>query len=199
MITDGTHKSATIINRLGSTESQKLNEDYLKDEVDYSISVCVTGDKEKTKRAYDLRNGVRDVKKFEYLWKAYGMEFPSTLKHVPVLKSKFDALVGVERLSPITHTITYNDKGSLSHINDNNKEALATEARVDLHDTTVRGLNRDKMMAAGIAEASPEPTWKERMKRISDNVEKKKTDLEIGTQRMLIYQIQECKTSVHLT
>jgi hypothetical protein len=193
MITDGTHKSSTIIKRLDSTESEKLQRDYLKDEVDYSISVCVTHEKEDTKRAYDLRNGVRDVKKFEYLWKAYGMEFPSTMKHVPVLKSKFDALVGIERLSPISNTITYNDKGSLDTIKESQDDAHADEFTRDTINMANRAVNREKLMNNGIADIAPEPTFKERMKAVSDNVDKKKTKLEIGTQRMLIYQIENNK------
>lgn len=193
MITDGTHKSRTTLNRLGSSESDKLREQYLKDEIDYSISVCVTSDKEETKRAYDLRNGVRDLKKFEYLWKAYGMEFPSTLKHVPVLKSKFDALVGVERLSPISNTITYSDKGSLEYLQTHKTEQTAEHAGQDLVDTAKRQLGQANLQQAGVSSPFIEPTWKERMKIVSDNVDKKKTKLEIGTQRMLQYQIKNNK------
>jgi hypothetical protein len=193
MITDGTHKSRTTLNRLGSSESDKLREQYLKDEIDYSISVCITSDKEETKRAYDLRNGVRDLAKFEYLWKAYGLEFPSTMKHVPVLKSKFDALVGVERLSPISNTITYNDKGSLEYLQSEKTREVAEQAGQDLVDTANRQISQTNLQNAGISTPFKEPTFKERMKDVSDNVDKKKTKLEIGTQRMLIYQIENNK------
>lgn len=193
MITDGTHKSSTIINRLDSSESAKLQEKYLKDEIDYSISVCVTQDKEDIKRAYDLRNGTRDVKKFAYLWEAYGLEFPSTMKHVPVLKSKFDALVGIERLSPISNTITYNDKGSLTYLKKNQADAHENEAVKDVHNAAIRKLSDQAMADAGVPNTMPKLSWKQRMQNVSDNANKKKTKLEIGTQRMLEYQIKNNK------
>src|SRR5690606_16706276 len=101
-------------------------------EVDYTIALCNDSTKEKIKKAYDLRNGVRDNEEFEYLWKAYGIEFPSQMRHVPVLKSMFDALVGQERLSSLNYTITSKDPDVLKTISNKKKKKIINEIRFRL-------------------------------------------------------------------
>lgn len=99
-------------------EEKKLFQDYLKAEVDYSIGACKTNVVEKLSKAYKLRNGDKDLQDYEYLYKAYGIEFPSKVAHIPIMKTMFDALLGIEQSDPMNFNIAILNKEGIDHIND---------------------------------------------------------------------------------
>jgi len=86
---------------------------YLKDQVDYTIASCNVTGKDTVDQAYKIRNGEMPMEEYAYLKDANGIELPSQVRHIPVLKSMFDVLLGDEALQPIPWRIKCNDNGSI--------------------------------------------------------------------------------------
>lgn len=103
-------------------EKPVLNEDedrsyeYLKEQVDYTIASCVTSKTNNLDKAYDIRNGKMPMENYEYLKSAEGIELPSKVRHIPVLKSMFDTLQGDESLQPVPYQITCRDSESIEEM-----------------------------------------------------------------------------------
>lgn len=87
--------------------------EYLKEQIDYTIASCVTSTKKEVLEAYQIRNGQMPMDEYDYLKGADGVEMPSQVRHIPVLKSMFDVLQGDEALQPIPWRITCNDSESI--------------------------------------------------------------------------------------
>jgi hypothetical protein len=87
--------------------------DYIKEQIDYTIASCVTSSKKEVQEAYDIRNGQMPLEEYKYLKEGEGIEMPSDVRHIPVLKSMFDVLQGDEALQPIPWRITCNDSESI--------------------------------------------------------------------------------------
>lgn len=101
------------------TANQKLSEDwkdkeaYLKAELDNTIATCNDNDREDIQKAYTIRNGKRPRSKFKYLQEAYGIHYPAKIRHIPVLKSMFDAIIAIDQSSPLDFKVTSKDVDTL--------------------------------------------------------------------------------------
>jgi hypothetical protein len=172
------------------TEGEKLKDSYLKQEIDASIAACLTTDKEKLIDAYNLRNGVRDIEKYSYLWKAYGLEFPAQLRHIPVLRSIFDALVGQSIGRPFNHKISCSDTDSISYIFNQYRDNI-------LEDINQFLLN--KIKAATMMSQGKDPGEVSRAQQFLKEIEKKytngsfKSDIEKYAETMKDWMIQRFK------
>ena len=100
-------------NKYALLEGETRPFSYLKDQVDYTIASCVYSRKKKSEDAYKIRNGEMPMEEYQYLKDENGVEMPSDVRHVPVLKSMFDILQGDEALQPIPWRITANDSESI--------------------------------------------------------------------------------------
>lgn len=98
------------------SKKEKKKFEYLKNEIDATIAACLTGDKENLVQAYNLRNGIRDTSQFSYLWAAYGIEFPSQMRHIPTLRAIFDSLVGMAIHRPFKYHISCVNSDAVNQI-----------------------------------------------------------------------------------
>lgn len=178
-------KASTIL-----TEGEKLRDEYLINEIDASIAACVTGDKDKLMDAYNLRNGVRDTQKYSYLWEAYGLEFPAQLRHIPVLRSIFDSLVGQSIGRPFNHKISCADNESINYIFNQYRDSILN----DVNQFIKNQIKAATIMASGMD--SPETV---RAKEYLATLEKKykngnfKSDIEKYAQDMTDWMIRRFK------
>lgn len=181
--------------RLIMTEDEREDVRYLKAEIDFTIGACITSSKEELIRAYDLRNGHRSEEKFEYIWKAYGIEFPGQMRHVPVLRSMFDVLVGQEWSTPIGFFVSGRGKDTLMAIQEERKNAILRDIRVMLAGEIERALQQlqDARIdpQAAVQQGNP---YAERTQTEINKLEKKyrkgfKSLLEIGATDMLHFLI----------
>lgn len=174
------------------SEREKLEDDYLRSEIDASIASCVTVDKVKVAEAYKIRNGVRDAKDFEYLWTAYGIEFPAEMRHIPVLRAIFDSLVGQAIMRPLKPHITCDDTASIDHIFNEHRNAILKEV-MNYWDSKLRA-------ATIMAEQTEEGTEvQQNAKEFLDQLQKRynsggfQADLEKDSKHILQWAIQRFK------
>ena len=74
-------------------ESQK-NEDWVKDNIDWCISMLPIFTRDKIDEQYDLFNGKRSQEAYSHITKTYGIEYPAgKMKHVPLIRPMFNELV----------------------------------------------------------------------------------------------------------
>lgn len=97
-------------------DGETRDDEYLKKQVDYTIASCVGTRKRKIREAYRIRNGEMPMEEYAFLREGSGVEMPSDVRHVPVLKSMFDVLQGDEAMQPLPWHITCNDSESIGHI-----------------------------------------------------------------------------------
>lgn len=104
-------------------EDVKLKEDWIRKMVDYSISLTSSMSKIEVKKSYDIVNGIRNREDFAYLWNAYGMEFPGTLKHFPTVRAIFERLLGQFMARPFKWQVSCSDDESVKYMT---KETIKT-------------------------------------------------------------------------
>lgn len=112
------------------TDKERDKDAYYKATMDFIISSCDEQSKKELTKAYLIRNGQRDTAEFQYLWEAYGMEFPSKLRHIPVLKSMFDVLSGQELTAPLIYKISCRNNKAIDYIGKKQKENILRELKV---------------------------------------------------------------------
>ncbi len=175
------------------TEKEKLKDEYLIKEIDSSIASCLTTDKDKWIEAYNIRNGVRDASDFSYLWEAYGIEFPSQIRHIPVLRTIFDSLVGQFIRRPFKYNITCADEASIKHILDEHRGAILKD---------ITQFYDNKLKAAQIKQSQGDESReleayikKLEAKYASGNFQ---SELEILSNRMLRWSLQRFKVKSKL-
>lgn len=191
--------SATIENPLELSEEQKRLDNYLKSEIDYTINLCNDASKKDYQRAYDLRNGTRSEEKFKYLWEAYGLEFPSELRHVPVLKSMFDALVGQERLSSLNYTITSKNPSVIKKIHRKRAERMVREILNRLERNIENNVNQAVKQSQGINTNLPQPNTnpEQELAKVEEEFSKWKSELEINSSDLMEWLIQSMRLKFH--
>ena len=109
------------------SEDETRSFEYLKEQVDYTIASCVGSSKAKLDKAYKIRNGEMPMENYQYLKDAEGVELPSKVRHIPVLKSMFDALQGDEAVQPIPFRITCRDNESVEKMMAERHQAFMKE------------------------------------------------------------------------
>jgi anti-sigma28 factor (negative regulator of flagellin synthesis) len=175
-------------NSIRLSEREKLQDQYLINEIDNSIASCLTMDKQKWMDAYNIRNGVRDSSDFAYLWEAYGIEFPSQLRHIPTLRSIFDSLVGQYIRRPFKYGITCTDEDSISYMMSQYREKILSDI--------VQYYNNRLDAAMAMQQAGDDS------KALADHIAKIKeklesggyqSDLEILSSKMLRWSLQRFK------
>jgi hypothetical protein len=105
-------------------ESTKNSSDWLQNQVDYTIYGCKNPYRDEDIQSYNLINGQRDLKDFDYITKTYGIEFPAKLTHIPLIKTYLDELIGEERMMPLSWKVAARDHESLMSMNDNKVKAV---------------------------------------------------------------------------
>lgn len=176
------------------SEEEKKQDDYLMSEIDASIAACLTGEKDKLIQAYNQRNGVRNADDFNYLWSAYGIEFPAQMRHVPVLRAIFDSLVGQAINRPLKPNITCDDTDSVNYIFQEHRDQILKE---------VSQFWKNKIQAATMVAGDEAPDTV-RAQEFLKKLEKKyneggfQADIEIAAKRMLTWAIQKFKVRSNL-
>lgn len=174
------------------SDKARDNPDWYKASMDFIISSCDQQSKEELAKAYLIRNGQRDPKEFEYLWQAYGIEFPSKLRHIPVLKSMFDVLSGQELTAPLIYKITCRNNDAIDYIGKKQKEALLRDLRVRFAISL-----KERIAYFRELQANPDlPRPKDMLSEAAlDDLEKKhnrffRTEIEIYAQDLVEYFLQ---------
>ncbi len=183
------HETHILQNHLSLSEKEKLSDRYLKAEVDASINSIRTLDRQRVLDAYNVRNGIRDVKDFEYLWAAYGIEFPSQFRHIPTLRAVFDSLLGRFINRPFKYQVSATDDTSVKHIFEQYRDSI-------LEDLDQYMLNRIK--AAQYASEQGGKEGEKAKKHLADLKKKYESgsfisDLEIDAKNILTWAIQRFK------
>jgi hypothetical protein len=195
-------QSPTIPHNNG-TAKQKLSDEwkekelYLRAELDNTILTCSDVKKEKLMEAYTIRNGKRSTKKFEYLQQAYGIFFPAKIRHIPVLKSMFDAIAAIDQTTPLDFKVTSKDVESLKTNQNDAREAIikgfVSMAKQKIEDAA-EFFDSDKR---GESPAPPEKTSEREMKSFLHKIHGNfKSDLEINAQDFLESMIQRLELEV---
>jgi hypothetical protein len=123
-------------------EKAKLQDDYLKAEIDYSIGACQESPAVNLVKAGKLRNGDKDLNDYAYLKKAYGIEFPAKLAHIPIMKTMFDALLGIEQSDPMNFSIAILNKEGIDYINDFIRKRVLNEVFAFVDDVIAENVQR---------------------------------------------------------
>src|SRR5690606_23744165 len=100
---------------------------YLKTELDNTILSCSDADKKDVEKAYIIRNGRRPIEKFKFLAEAYGIALPAKIRHIPVLKTMFDAIAAINQSTPLDFSVTSRDIESIKLGQDELKEAFVKD------------------------------------------------------------------------
>jgi hypothetical protein len=188
-------KAGTAKQRL--SETFKDSEDYLKGELQNLIMNCNEQDKEAIKKAYVIRNGQRPRSKFEYLQKAYGIHFPAKIRHIPVLKSMFDAILAIEQTKPLDYKITSRDIDTLKSSQEEQKNAIVKEF-VSLAKEQIKATSEwYNAVREGEEVLQPEKFDKQKVKRIISKITNNfKSSLEINAQDFLESLIQRFEIEI---
>lgn len=183
-------------------ERSKLQTDYLKAEVDYSIGACKESADEKLEKAYKLRNGDKDLADYNYLWEAYGIEFPSKVGHMPIMKTMFDALLGIEQSDPMNFNIAVLNKEAVDYINDFVRKRVLGEVFNFVDDVILKNMESAYGQNGGVRIS------REEEKTIVDkslrNIQEKynenfKTDLQIYGTDMLMHLKEVLKLKLNFS
>lgn len=160
-------------------------EEWMKAQIDYSISSCSTRSREELKVAYNLRNGVRDTSEFAYLWEAYGTEFPASMKFIPVFQSIFNSIIGQEMLSPIDYKVGCNDKSTLDFMSKEKQEATLKEINYRLKKQLSDNIEHSIEVSKNPSTVKEEPAnqfSQEEMSKMKDTFDNWIATVEIDTQ-----------------
>lgn len=68
-------------------------------------------------KAYNYYNGIRDKEQFKYLEESFGVENPTTVEFVPLVKKHIDAIMGEFMGTPIIPKISCKDTDTINNIN----------------------------------------------------------------------------------
>jgi len=188
-------KTGTAKQRL--SESFKDTENYLKGELANLIANCNEQDKDAIQKAYIIRNGKRPRSKFEYLQKAYGIHFPAKIRHIPVLKSMFDAIIAIEQTRPLDYKITSRDIDSLQNSQEEQKNSIVKEF-VSLAKEQISATSEwYNSVKEGEEVLQPEKFDKKRVKRIISKITKNfKSSLEVNAQDFLESLVQRMEIEI---
>lgn len=168
------------------TEDEKLSEKYLKAEINATINAISSISKADVIAAYKVRNGERDNSDFEYLWSAYGLQFPAQMRHIPVLRVIFDSLVGQYQNRPFKWQVSSSDSDSVNAMFDQYRDAIMADVeRYFVNQIRAAQLGSQQQGSAG-----------ERAKQYLEQLKKKyesgsfQSDLEIDAKNMITWAIQ---------
>jgi hypothetical protein len=192
----------TILSKTG-TATQRLSEDfkdsydYLKGELCNLILNCSEQDKEQIQKAYTIRNGKRPKSKFEYLQKGYGIHLPAKIRHIPVLKSMFDAILAIDQSNPLDYKITSRDIETLKNSQEEQKNKIIKEFTAIAKEQILATAEWYNSQKEGEEVLQPEKYDKERVKRIiSKIITNFKSSLEINAQDFLESLIQRMELEI---
>lgn len=169
------------------TEDEKLSEDYLIAEIDSTIAAMSSVSKISVQEAYKARNGERDLADFEYLWVAYGIEFPAKLRHVPVLRVIFDSIIGQYQKRPFKWQVTASDNDSVNAMFDQYRDAI-------WNDVNQYFINRIRAHSIGADMGGPEGEKAAvHLQKLKEKYEAGdfQSDLEIDTKHFMTWAIQK--------
>ena len=93
----------------------EMNRDKLIELTDKHITELVIP-KVRVQKAYNYINCIIDTEQFRYLEENYGINNPTTVTFIPLIKKHVDALVGEHLEVPLTPTVSCKDSGTLNQI-----------------------------------------------------------------------------------
>lgn len=166
------------------TESQKLKKENIQAKVNNNISIALSKFRN-VKRAYDLRHGIRDTEQFDHITKKYGVEFPANLTHTPLIDRHVKVLEGEMEELPLNYRISCMDKDSLNKVTQERtqerKKALVNQVDAYIKESLKPSQQSD-------------PLSEEEIAKIENHYTSKwKSNLEINTQHVLNYELQNLK------
>jgi hypothetical protein len=187
-----TGSSKLYDNPIELTEDQKRGDEYLHREIDFTINICSQSSKDDIAKAYTLRNGERPKEKFAYLWEAFGIQAPAQLRHVPVLKSMFDALVGQERLQPLNYAITSKNPEILKTISKKRRNKILKEISFRLQrNMEEQAQHKERTASMENMQSQPQDHLSDpEINKIEAEFKQWRSDLEIKSQDMMEWLIQ---------
>ena len=124
--TGGNHYSDHYLEDIHISETEKSEEYYLKDNMDYWIAQLVR-DRNQIKTYRDYYYGVRKEQDFQYLTENFGIGTPSKLKFTPLIKPRIDALLGTMVSEKFTYRITATDDKTIDVAEEDRKQKLIAE------------------------------------------------------------------------
>lgn len=184
-----TYATSTITEPIDSVNEADKGLDWLKQNVDYSIYACTNPWRNEQILAYQIINGQRDATQYEYITKAYGIEFPSQLTHIPLVKTYLDELLGEERMLPISHKITVRDNDSIDLIRKNKIDSIIDQIGQKIQDTVKSGMRS----ALNGGTTPMDPLTQDHLKEVMDYHKYSWKDLKvIGAERALHHLKERC-------
>lgn len=186
-----------------TTAKKKLSEDfkdsdlYLKSEINNIIASSNENEKKDIERAYIIRNGKRPSEKFKYLSDAYGIQYPAKIRHIPVLKSMFDAIIAIDQSTPLDFQVTSKDIDSLRSNQEELKNKIIQEFVGIAKEEVAKAAEFFESDKRGENPAPPEKMDEIRLKKIVMKIQNNfKSLLEEGAQDMLESLIQKFELEI---
>lgn len=188
-------KAGTAKQRL--SESFKEKDVYLKGELDNIIMSCNDSKKDELLKAYTIRNGKRPRSKFEYLQKAYGVFFPAKIRHIPVLKSMFDAIIAIDQTSSLDYKITSRDIETLKGSQEEQKNKIVKEFVAMAKNQIAAMSEWYNAQKTGEEMLPPEKMDERKIKKLINSISTNfKSELEINAQDFLESMIQRLELEI---
>ena len=98
------------------SEDQKTKEDYLVEYTDSLIDDLVNEGASKRRKMITMRyyyHGIRDNREFQYLTDNFGIGNPGSIKFVPIVRNRIEALIGLMALASFDYKVSLLDEMSI--------------------------------------------------------------------------------------
>jgi hypothetical protein len=173
-----------MVNRI-IPEHEKLDEEYLISNVNYTIAVLFTGIRDDLQTAYNYFQCQRDEDDYQALRDNYGVGTPIEMPFVPFIRTRINYLIGSFLERPFDYKITCTDNVSLETIENEKKNEILKRAVDELN-------KHNKELLERLGEANKDAYSKTDFdKTISDLYEyidtKWKSSFETAAQHILEY------------
>lgn len=113
-------------------EKDKLEEPYLKGNIDYCLSQLVY-DKYKIRDAYNMYFGERDYAEYQHLSDNYGIGTPTKIPHMRLMGSKVDYMVGKAMQNTFDYYVTCSNSEAINYKMAEKRNNILNKIKSELH------------------------------------------------------------------
>jgi hypothetical protein len=121
-----------MVNRI-IPEHEKLDDEYLISNVNYTVAVLFTGIRDDLQTAYNYFQCQRDEDDYQALRDNYGVGTPIEMPFVPFIRTRINYLIGSFLERPFDYKITCTDNVSLETIENEKKNEILKRAVDELN------------------------------------------------------------------
>jgi hypothetical protein len=167
------------------SEEEKLEDDYLISNINYTVAVLYTGIREDLQTAYNYFQGKRDEADFEFLKDNYGVGNALDIPFTAFIKTRINYLVGSFLERPFNYKITCTDSNSLDTMEEEKKNEILKQIIDELNQANKELV--EKIQEAKDSEYSKKD-FESKVNEIYEFIDTKwKSSFEIAAQHLLEY------------